>query len=531
MSDDKRIGVNDRSATEDKLGCQKYYDGIADFILHCDTPMTVAIEGDWGSGKSSAMNIIQKKLKEKNDLGETRCILVSYNAWKFSKYGTERFDVTWLNVGLYQQVSLACGKNITSDTIKSKFAKNAGNVATALFGAIGGENSADAVSEIVDGIKDKTYSIEKVIKHIRETASEQKDKGKRIIIFIDDLDRLKPEDAVDFLEYIKAFMDCEGIVFVLAVDFEVVWSGVKAKYGADIEEEKARQFFDKIIQLPFEVPVIQYDIKKIVEDCVHADDNTIERYIEVIEGILENNKNPRTIKRAFNMHSLYLNILNHDIATIKTIKNYDFYLFVIALLQITNKDRYKKLVEAAKKDDRVDHDELINQMRDILSDEEMPDFIKVLHYYANVFGNGNHKKFKKFQDKMASRSKAMSDQDAIRKSSFNSFLRALESDEFALYGIDVAGNTVTFKKDDDSFFKIRNHPINDIQIEVSQNYNIRELEEKGVQIKENGITRQDPNKLGYYQIKNGNIQFNSVIVYIENNEGSHGKILDWLLGK
>ena len=65
-------------------------------------------------------------------------------------------------------------------------------------------------------------------------------------------------------------MDCEGIVFVLAVDFDVVCRGVKAKYGDDMEGTKARQFFDKIIQLPFEVPVIQYEIKGIVKKCLKS---------------------------------------------------------------------------------------------------------------------------------------------------------------------------------------------------------------------------------------------------------------------
>lgn len=52
-------------------------------------------------------------------------------------------------------------------------------------------------------------------------------------------------------------MDKEGCVYVLAVDTEVVKQGIVQKYGLD--EEKSQAFFDKLIQLPFSMPVSYYD--------------------------------------------------------------------------------------------------------------------------------------------------------------------------------------------------------------------------------------------------------------------------------
>lgn len=533
MISKKEIGTNDNAVTKDSLGCKKYYNGITDFVLYCDTPMTVAIEGDWGSGKTSAMNIMKENIRQRNDREDRPYMIVDYNVWEFSKYGTEKLDATWLNVGLYHVLCKACGRGFEMATFLNKVKINAGNLVTTISGVMGGDASADAVAELVEGIKNKTYSIEKVLKDIKNIASEEKEKGNRIIIFIDDLDRLRPEEAVDFLEYVKLFMDCEGIVFVLAVDFEVVCSGVKAKYGENIKEEKAKQFFDKIIQLPFEVPVIQYDIKEIVRSCVGIDDNKkVERYIEVIEGVLYNNKNPRTIKRAFNMHSLYLNITDQDENSdcVKKINNYEFYLFVIALLQVARNDLYKKMLEMAKKDFLIDNDEMLAHMNAILSDEELTDFTKVLNYYTNVFGRSNNDRFKTFQDKMLNRSKRKLTQDVIRGSIFNDFLGDLGSDEFAEYEIDVSSNTVKFRKDD-YYFVIKNHPLNDIAIEVSDNYDLEQLKEKGIRLKEKGITSQNANELGYNHIDQKFIRFNSVISYIERNEGSKKAILDWLRRK
>ena len=44
---------------DDNFGIKKYIDGLTGFILDCNTPMTIAIQGDWGSGKTSMMNMIK----------------------------------------------------------------------------------------------------------------------------------------------------------------------------------------------------------------------------------------------------------------------------------------------------------------------------------------------------------------------------------------------------------------------------------------------------------------------------------------
>ena len=57
--------------------------------------------------------------------------------------------------------------------------------------------------------------------------------NRRFVIFIDDLDRLQPVHAVELLEVLKIFVDCENCVFVLAIDTSVVFQGIREKYGKD----------------------------------------------------------------------------------------------------------------------------------------------------------------------------------------------------------------------------------------------------------------------------------------------------------
>ena len=68
--------VKDIPAEADLLGIKKYTDGVSNFIMNCETPMTIAIQGGWGTGKSSIMKQVQESLKE--DSVE----IVEFNTWQ-----------------------------------------------------------------------------------------------------------------------------------------------------------------------------------------------------------------------------------------------------------------------------------------------------------------------------------------------------------------------------------------------------------------------------------------------------------------
>ena len=56
-------GFIDAPASEDKFEIKNYIDGISKFILTCNTPMTMSIQGDWGTGKTSIMELAKILLK------------------------------------------------------------------------------------------------------------------------------------------------------------------------------------------------------------------------------------------------------------------------------------------------------------------------------------------------------------------------------------------------------------------------------------------------------------------------------------
>ena len=49
-----------KKENEERLGLGEYAGALAEFIERCDTPMTISIQGDWGSGKTSMIHLIMK---------------------------------------------------------------------------------------------------------------------------------------------------------------------------------------------------------------------------------------------------------------------------------------------------------------------------------------------------------------------------------------------------------------------------------------------------------------------------------------
>ena len=145
---------------------------------------------------------------------------------------------------------------------------------------------------------------------------------KGFMFFIDDLDRIPPENAVHILELLKNLFEVENCIFVLAIDYEVVVKGLKAKFGAEnqMDERAYRSFFDKIIQMPFSMPIGAYDIAGFVESSVdnigvfsHDELNQLlsvegekVKTSEVLADmvLLSTGTNPRSIKRLLNSLSL-----------------------------------------------------------------------------------------------------------------------------------------------------------------------------------------------------------------------------------
>jgi Cdc6-like AAA superfamily ATPase len=84
--------------------------------------------------------------------------------------------------------------------------------------------------------------------------------GRKLVIFIDDLDRCLPEKAVQVLEGIKLFLGVPGTVFVLGVDVTALVHAVEVHYAGTVPSAmNGGRYLEKIVQFPFHLPSMRSD--------------------------------------------------------------------------------------------------------------------------------------------------------------------------------------------------------------------------------------------------------------------------------
>ena len=57
-------GFTDSPAVQDSFNISKYINGLVNFIKSCNKPMTIAVQGDLGTGKTTIMTLIKNELKK-----------------------------------------------------------------------------------------------------------------------------------------------------------------------------------------------------------------------------------------------------------------------------------------------------------------------------------------------------------------------------------------------------------------------------------------------------------------------------------
>lgn len=284
----------------DVMDVQVYVESLSEFILGCSTPMTIAIQGDWGSGKTSMMNMIKQTIADK-------IVPIWFNTWQYSQFEM----ASYLSISLLSNFLEKIGAEEESQNFLRSIAKGAIGFAKTVTvvaaeqlvgGTIAG-NLKENLAEI--GKQDSAKALEELRDKIREAVNAKlKSSGKdRVVVFVDDLDRLAPEKAVELLEVLKVFMDIPKCVFVLAVDYGVVTQGLEKKFGVGVGHSKGRSFFDKIIQLPFAIPIAQYNISAYIQNLlsnmsITCSEKEINTYREIVDSSI--GCNPRSMKRLFN---------------------------------------------------------------------------------------------------------------------------------------------------------------------------------------------------------------------------------------
>ncbi|MGN5734578.1 KAP family P-loop NTPase fold protein [Arthrobacter psychrochitiniphilus] len=355
-------GFDDVPAEEDLLSISSYINGLVKFINKCPSPMTVAVQGSWGTGKTSAMLQIKRKLDDPS----SRIKTIFFNTWQYSQFDLgENLAISMLKViadGMTQGTTGEEAKKFAPflSSIRKMGKLYAVNLIPAAAELVGGGIAGTVVRAAVATGTDMVSQGQEpdeldgvaVLSSLREEfAAAVKESGRRLVVFIDDLDRLAPGRAIEVMEAIKVFLDVPDCVFVLAIDFDVVKMGVQEKYGKDVSERKARSFFDKIIQVPFHMPVARYEMttfftQGLKRAGIDAGAEKLGDYLQLSEVSV--GSNPRSTKRLLNTFMLLISILDStDSGQSESGAQADAYLdlFAVLCLQTAFPEAYSALGE------------------------------------------------------------------------------------------------------------------------------------------------------------------------------------------
>ncbi len=218
------------SAAEDLFDRRGFATRVGEVIASRRDPssLVIGIYGPWGDGKTSTLNMIQEILDKESDLCS-----INYNPWEF---GDSRDAITR---SFWEML-----RDVVDESIIDR--QKAGAAAASLAKLI--PQVGDAVAGAIEKLT--TKGIREARKELSNLLENSK---RRIIVFVDDIDRLERREIQTLFRLIRLSADFPKIVYLLAFDDEVVSASLGDAYG-DGGAEAGRKFLEKIVQVPLRLP-------------------------------------------------------------------------------------------------------------------------------------------------------------------------------------------------------------------------------------------------------------------------------------
>ena len=283
--------------TNDFLGSLEKANSIAKFI-ETDSELLsknnmIAIYGEWGNGKSSLMKTIAEKLE--NDKYEKIWI----DMWK------EESDYSNLSIKILNKIleKIKLDDSTRKGLLQAFIILGKGINVNIPLVSYDMEKAFEQLEKEIDPSNNMDNFIntfqEKVKRYIKK-------QNKKIVVFIDDLDRCNSENMLNIIYNIKLLLSVQDVIFIFGIDKNAVTLALMNKYNNEVN--KAESFLDKIFPISFNMPNRAINLSLFLKANF---DGLEDSKISVIEGffIEINFINPRKLKKVFLRYFLIKNYL------------------------------------------------------------------------------------------------------------------------------------------------------------------------------------------------------------------------------
>jgi predicted KAP-like P-loop ATPase len=295
--------------------------------------LVIGIEGEWGSGKSSLINLIVSRLKPASAItspeiiGAGRPALLRFQPWLVGRRDellnslfSELATTVQSTYDPNRTVNDAANQLVNDVAIRiRKFAQQASKFspAAALLGELGVPlvgniaKGVDVLSKEPDAkpLAEQKQEIEKLLRRL----------PRRIVVIIDDLDRLDPQELAEILRLVRAVADFPNIVYILSYDDRIVAQGIKNA----LQVEDGHSYIQKIVQVGFSVPTpdafdlrrwARHEIAALAGSASEPDNDAAKRLDWVLNS--EGGRRlttPRDVVRVLNAIRLYWPAVKDDV--------------------------------------------------------------------------------------------------------------------------------------------------------------------------------------------------------------------------
>jgi len=240
------------SFKEDLLSRKDFVENLANNLLNYkdNDCLTFGLYGNWGSGKTSLLNMLTSHLNITTNK-PSKPIIFKFNPWLISDQNllfSQFFKQLSHELGLKEHSKNA--KNIGEKLVKySTFFEPLTYIPTvSAFAAIAQKVMCTVGEATKNAGEIKSEDINDIKKEIEKECTKLKNK---IIVIIDDIDRLNNAEIRQIFQLVKSVGDFKNVMYLLAFDKTIVCKALK-----QVQEGEGEDYLEKIIQVPFEIPML-----------------------------------------------------------------------------------------------------------------------------------------------------------------------------------------------------------------------------------------------------------------------------------
>ena len=266
---------NDNETNSDFIDYQHLVNAVTSIVNNVNLlPCSIGVFGDWGSGKSSLMRMV-----EETYLGDKDVLIINFNGWLFEGYEDTKTVLMGriVNEIIKKRKPQDKALKIAAKLLKKIDLLKIGQSAVkhgAGFMLMGPAGLAlTTTSDILSKLSNADY--EEYIKKQNENtdpdeilkndiqefhlAFEELIKEtnlKKIVVLIDDLDRCSPDTVIGTLEAIKLFLFAKNTAFIIGADERLIKHAVRRRFPEipGDNTEVGRDYLEKLIQYPIRIP-------------------------------------------------------------------------------------------------------------------------------------------------------------------------------------------------------------------------------------------------------------------------------------